>query len=124
MKVFILITAAIEILAGALMFFAPHLIPDLAQSDAQAHILARMYGAAAIGLGFFAFQAWQHMRSQVMQNAFLQTFVVFHIGVAVAAYLGYNNGSFKDPSVATLHFLLAIITAYFYFKKRSVTENA
>ena len=123
MKVFILITAAIEVLAGVVMLLAPKLIPDFANSNTQSLILVRMYGAAAIGLGFFAFQVWQHMRSQVMQNAFLQTFIIFHIGVAVVGYLGYSNGAFKDPGVGILHLLLAIITIYFYFKKRTMSAE-
>lgn len=123
MKVFVLITAVIEILAGAAMLFAPHLIPDFANANALSTTLSRMYGAAAIGLGFFAFQTWQHMRSQVMQNAFLQTFLVFHIGVSVAAYWGFSNGGFKDPAVSILHLILALVTAYFLFKKRTVTSD-
>ena len=123
MKVFILITAVIELLAGVVMFFAPTLIPDFATANAQSQVFVRMYGAAAIGLGFFALQVWQHMRSQVMQNAFLQTFLVFHIGVAAAGYLGFSNGAFTDPSVAILHLLLGITTAYFLFKKRTTANN-
>lgn len=125
MKVFVLITAVIEILAGAAMLFAPHLVPDFANADALSITLSRMYGAAALGLGFFAFQTWQHMRSPIIQNAFLQTFLVFHIGVAAAAFWGYSNGGFKDPSVSVLHLLLALVTAYFFFKKRGViSENS
>lgn len=120
MKVFVLITAVIELLAGALMLFAPHLIPDFAKSNAQTITLVRMYGAAALALSFFAFQVWQHMRSQVMQIAFLQTFLIFHIGVAAAGYYGYSTGGFKDPGVSILHLLLALGTAYFFFTKRKV----
>jgi len=123
MKVFVLITAVIEILAGAVMLFAPHLIPDFTNANALSTTLSRMYGAAAIGLGFFAFQTWQHMRSQVMQKAFLQTFLVFHIGVSAAGYWGFSNGAFKDPVVAILHLILALVTAYFFFKKRAVTTE-
>lgn len=123
MKVFVLITAVIELLAGIAMLFTPHLIPDFANADALSNTLARMYGAAAIGLGFFALQTWQHMRSQVMQKAFLQTFLVFHIGVAAAGYWGFSNGGFKDPSVAILHLTLALVTAYFFFRKRSAEVN-
>lgn len=124
MKVFVLITAVIEILAGTVMLFAPHLIPDFANGSALATTLTRMYGAAAIGLGFFAFQTWQHMRSQVMQKAFLQTFLVFHIGVSAAGYWGFSNSGLSDPSISILHLILALATAYFFFKKRTVTgEN-
>ncbi len=118
MKVFVLITAVLETLAGAIMLFAPHLMPDLAGAGASTTALARMYGAGAIGLGFFAFQVWQHMRSPIMQKAFLQTFIVFHIGVAVAAFTGYNAGVMSDPSISTLHLIFGLVTIYFYFKKQ------
>ena len=124
MKVFVLITAVIELLAGTAMLFAPQVIPDFANANAQSITLSRMYGAAAIGLGFFAFQVWQHMRSQVMQNAFLQTFLVFHIGVAMAAYMGYTTGGFRDPSVAILHLILALITAFFFLRKEMLLLNS
>lgn len=124
MKVFVLITAVIELLAGAMMLFAPQLIPDFANADALSLTLSRMYGAAAIGLGFFALQTWQHMRSQVIQKAFLQSFTLFHFGVAAAAYMGFNSGAFKDPAVCILHLILGLVTAYFFFKNRTtLAEN-
>ncbi|MEM1123803.1 MAG: hypothetical protein AAGJ18_25415 [Bacteroidota bacterium] len=123
MKVFVLITAVIELLAGVAMIFMPHLIPDFAEADALSNTLSRMYGAAAIGLGFFALQTWLHMPSQVLQKAFLQTFLVFHIGVAAAGYWGFSNDGFEDSSVAILHLVLALVTAYFYFGKRNTEVN-
>ena len=118
MKVFVLITAVLEFLAGAIMLLAPRLFPDLANADASSTMLARMYGAGAIALGFFAFQVWQHMRSPIMQKAFLQTFIVFHIGVAVAAFTGYNAGVTSDPGISILHLIMGLVTIYFYFKKQ------
>lgn len=124
MKVFVLITAVIELLAGVIMFFAPHLIPDFANADTLSITLARMYGGAAIGLGLFALEVWRHMRSQVMQQAFLRSFLIFHFGVSAAAYFGYSNGVFKDPSTCILHLILALVTAYFLFAKRkAIADN-
>lgn len=125
MKVFILITAVIELLAGIAMLLVPHLIPDFANANDLSLTLSRMYGGAAIGLGLFALQVWRHMRSQVMQQAFLQSFLIFHLAVSGAAYFGFSNGAFKDPAVAILHLILALVTAYFYFKSRkTVSDNA
>ena len=125
MKVFILINVVIELLAGAVMLFAPQIIPDFTTANSLSLTLSRMYGAAAIGMGFFALQTWQHMRSQVMQKAFLQSFTLFHFGVAAAAYIGHSNGAFKDPSVCILHLILGLVTVYFFFKKRAtLIENA
>jgi len=125
MKVFVLITAIIELLAGVVFFFAPHLIPDFANANPLSTTLAKMYGGAAIGLGLFALQVWRHMRSQVMQKAFLNSFLLFHFGVAAAGYFGHSNGAFKDLSTCILHSILGLITAFFLFQKRKATvENA
>lgn len=123
MKVFVLITAVIELLAGLVFFFAPHLLPDLANANPLSTTLAKMYGGAAIGLGLFALQVWRHMRSQVMQLAFLQSFLIFHFGVAVAGYFGYSNGAFQGLSACILHSLLGLVTAYFYFMNRKTVSN-
>ena len=106
MKVFVLITAIIELLAGVVFFFAPHLIPDFANANPLSTTLAKMYGGAAIGLGLFALQVWRHMRSQVMQQAFLKSFLIFHFGVAAAGYFGHSNGAFQDLSTCILHLSL------------------
>ena len=124
MKVFVLITAVIEILAGLVFFFAPHLIPDLNNANPLATAVAKMYGGAAIGLGLFALQVWQHMRSQVMQQAFLRSFVLFHFGVSAAGYFGYSSGAFKDLSTCILHLILGLVTAYFLWTKRQIAESA
>ena len=118
MKVFVLITAVIELLAGLVFFFAPHVIPDFANANPLSTTLAKMYGGAAIGLGLFALQVWRHMRSQVMQQAFLRSFLLFHLGVSAAGYFGYTSGAFRDLSTCILHLLLAIGTAYFLFTKQ------
>lgn len=123
MKPFVLLSAVIEIIAGIIFLFFPRLIPDFAQASAGHVGLIRMYGAAALALGFFAFQVWQHMRSQVMQNAFLQTYLIFNVGVAVAIYTCYVAGVFSDLGGTILHTVLALVTAFFYFKKRQATTT-
>ncbi len=51
---------------------------------------ARMYGAAALAIGFFAVQVWRNFDSEYLRKAFLQTFTVFHIGVAAAIWITYT----------------------------------
>ena len=123
MKVFVLITAVIELLAGLVFFFAPHLIPDLANANPLSTAVAKMYGGAALGLGLFALQVWRHMRSQVMQQAFLRSFLLFHFGVAVAGYFGHSSGAFQDLSTCILHSILGLVTAYFLFMKQKASAD-
>ena len=73
MKLFILFTAVIEIVAGVVFFIYPGLIPDFQGADALAVTLARMYGAAALTVGYYAFMVWKHMNPGAVLG-FLKTF--------------------------------------------------
>ena len=84
MKKFILISAIIELLAGAILFIAPQLVPDLAVGSSSHMAMARMYGAAALGLGVFAVQVWRNFDNETMTRAFLTVFLVFNL----AAFIG------------------------------------
>jgi len=78
MKRFIFISAIIELIAGTILFFVPQLVPDLADGASSHLAMARMYGAAALGLGVFAFQAWVHSDDDNLIETFLPAFLVFN----------------------------------------------
>lgn len=117
MKTFVLISAIIEILAGAVMLLMPTLLPDLKNGDAADLSLARMYGAAALAVGYFCLQVWQHFDSLHLRTAFLKTMSVFHIGVAAVTFVAYTSGIAADPSVPIGHAILAAITISYFFRK-------
>lgn len=116
MKKFVLISALIEIVAGALFFCAPQLIPDLADAEAGYLSLMRMYGGAALALGVFAFQVWRNFDQTILRKIFLITYLAFNSLVAIAIYTCYTAGVMSDLGGTFLHTTLALITAYFYFK--------
>lgn len=116
MKIFVLISSIIELLAGAALLLSPTLFPDFQNADVMDISLARMYGAAAIAVGYFCFQVWQHFESVYLRTAFLKTMSVFHIGVAAATFVAYTSGAMAQPAISILHSVLAIITIYFFFK--------
>lgn len=116
MKPFILITAIIELLAGALLFFAPQLVPDLAQGPGSHMAMARMFGAGAIGLGIVAFQSWRNFDHKPSISTFLSSFLVFHLTVTIALLASFMAGVFANPAAAILHLLLGIVTGYYWFK--------
>ena len=116
MKLFILITAILEVVAGLLMFLAPKKLPGLQEADARSSTLASMYGAAALAIGFFAFQVWQNFESTALVASFLLTFTVFHAGVMAAAFRGSRNGLKDMTGVAILHGLFLLATLFFYFQ--------
>mgnify|MGYP000639826429 CR=1 FL=1 len=117
MKVFILIMGVIELLAGLLLFLAPTVAPGLEDLSITGITLARMYGGAALAVGWFAIQTWKNMVLVLVQSC-LKTFAVFHIGVSIATFLGYNAGMQDFLPVSILHGLLAVLSVYFLVQKK------
>ena len=117
MKRFILISAIIELLAGGIMFFVPQVVPDLAEGTSSHMAMARMYGAAALGLGVFAFQVWRNFDNDQMVRAFLLAFMIFNLTAFIGIFSSFLAGVFANPGGAFLHFILGIFTIYFFIKK-------
>ena len=116
MKKFILISTIIELLAGTIMFFVPQVVPDFAEGVASHMAMARMYGAAALGLGIFAFYTWRNVDNPVMVKAFLSAFLVFNIGAFIGILSSFLAGVFANPGGAILHLVLAIFSAFYFIK--------
>lgn len=116
MKNFVLFTAVLEILAGIVLFCMPQMVPTLAEVSGAGLTMARMYGAAALAVGYFALKVWQNFESHDLKRGFLNTFIVFHVGVAIAIFLGYNGGGVTEFAPGVLHTVMALITIYFYMK--------
>ncbi|MCI4647252.1 type 1 glutamine amidotransferase domain-containing protein [Phaeodactylibacter sp.] len=116
MKRFILISALLELLAGGVLFFSPQLVPDLAAGPGSHMAMARMFGAAALGLGVFAFNAWLNDDNAILVKAFLSSFLIFNLGAFISIAASFIAGVFASPAAAILHLLLAVVTAYYWFK--------
>jgi putative intracellular protease/amidase len=116
MKRFILISALLELLAGGVLFFSPQLVPDLAAGPGSHMAMARMFGAAALGLGVFAFNAWLNADNAILVKAFFSSFLIFNLGAFISIAASFIAGVFASPAAAILHLLLAVVTAYYWFK--------
>jgi len=116
MKKFILISAIIELLAGSIFFFAPQVIPDLASGTSSHMAMARMYGAAALGLGIFAFHTWRHSENSELVKGFLTSFLVFNFGAFIGILSSFLAGVFANPGGAVLHLVLGLFSAYYFIK--------
>jgi len=116
MRKFILISAVIELLAGSTFFLAPQLIPDFAGVSTSHMAMARMYGAAALGLGVFAFYTWRNFENPELVKAFLAAFLVFNLGAFIGILSSFLAGVFANPGGAVLHLVLGIFSAYFLVK--------
>ncbi|MEZ4888247.1 MAG: hypothetical protein R3E32_26190 [Chitinophagales bacterium] len=117
MKNFVLLTAILEILAGIILLFVPQIVPTMAESTAMGYTMARMYGAAALAIGYFAVQVWRNFDSHDLKKAFLNTFILFHTGVAVAIFIAYSGGGASEFAPGILHTVLALITIFYFAKK-------
>ncbi|MEL6253580.1 MAG: hypothetical protein AAFR87_16345, partial [Bacteroidota bacterium] len=102
MTILIIATAILELLAGAMLFFIPEKNPDFKEAPSSTLSWGKMYGAAALSAGTFAVLTYLSMDPEVIR-VFLQTFMVFHVLVGIAAFLGYKKGDFSGPAVAIGH---------------------
>jgi len=112
MKTFVLITALCELIAGALFFVVPHLVPGAENADVLSLTWMRMYGVAAMSIGYYALLAWKNFAFGPARG-FTKVFFVFHIGVAVALYFGYHGGYTEFLGGVGFHLLMAILTIFF-----------
>jgi putative intracellular protease/amidase len=118
MKRFIFISALVELVAGTLLFFAPQVVPDLAEGTSSHLAMARMYGAAALGLGVFAIQVWRNFDNRPLVRAFLFAFLIFNLTAFIGLFSSFLAGVFANPGGAVLHLILGLFTAYFFIKDR------
>ncbi len=118
MKIFILVSAIIELLAGFALFFAADKIPLLAHCDVGDFSLLKMYGAAALAMGVFGLSAWRNYNNEDLASTFLTSYLVFHVGVAMASRTAFAAGVLPDMNTTYLHGLLALVTAFFWLKNR------
>lgn len=114
MKIFILINAILEIVAGVALFLFPKKLPGFGEASEDSLTWTSMYGAAALAVGFFAFQVWRSYPNAELTYTFLLTFIIFHAGVMTAAYKGHRAGLKDMMPVAILHGLMAIGTVFFF----------
>lgn len=116
MKNFVLISAIIELVAGLILFFAPQIVPDLAAGESSHLAMARMYGAAALGLAVFAFLVWRKRDDENLVKTFLPVFLVFNLAAFIGILSSFLAGVFANPGGAVLHLILGIFTAYYFIK--------
>lgn len=116
MKKFIFISALIELLAGSIFFFAPQLIPDFDTSVSGHMGMARMYGAAALGLGVLGFYTWKNSYDDLLVKVFLTAFFIFNIGAFIGILSSFLGGVFANPGGAVLHLILSLYSGYYFIK--------
>jgi len=112
MRTFVLITGLLEIIAGVAFFLIPQLLPGGENADTLAIMWNRMFGVAALALGYYALLVWKNF-GVGPATGFSKVFMVFHVGTAAALYYGYSGGYEIFIAGVALHAVLAMITLYY-----------
>ena len=108
----------IELVAGVALFFAASHLPIFNDPTASDLALIRMYGAAALGLGLFCLKVWRAFDDLPIRSLFFAEMFLFNIGVAIASNAVFVSGLFTDMGAVCLHSLLAVLTAWFWWRKQ------
>lgn len=116
MKNFILLNVIIEIVAGLIFLIIPILIPGVSETDITGVGYARMYGAGAIAFAAMNYQIWKTNNHNIFPIA-IRTIVLFHLGVTLAALIGYVSGADSFLAVSIFHVIMFAIALYFSLKK-------
>lgn len=119
MKRFIFISALFEIIAGLVLFFIPDQVPDFTNASPIAIGLARMYGGAAFSIGLYLLLIWRSETDILRLKRVLIFLFSFNILVAIAIFMGANQGGVSDIKPAIVHTILGLIALYFLIQNRS-----
>lgn len=122
MKIFILITAIIELLAGVLLFFATAHLPVINATSDSEFALLQMYGAAALAIGLYCLKVWRGFDHYALRSTFFPVMSLFHVGVAIATYQVYQSGLFVDLGATGLHSLMAVLTVWFWWHNENTSS--
>ena len=122
MKLFVLINAIIEILAGVILFFAPTIVPEYANASGDTLTFLNMYGAAALAMGLIALLIWKNYESVELQDLFVKAFSLFHALPCTLIFIFEMSGipfcRFDDggSSCPVLQDLIVLIRFHHFFR--------
>jgi hypothetical protein len=123
MRKFFLLTAIVEILAGLVLFFANHKIPEFNNVSSLTIGFVKMYGVAAFSLGLFALYFWKFFNLKKLHIPFLTIFSIFNIGIAFAVIQSSLNFGFENPAPGYFHLILGLIGIYFILKIKKLNNS-
>ncbi|MDB4014717.1 hypothetical protein N9475_07015, partial [Flavobacteriaceae bacterium] len=123
MRKFFLLTAIVEILAGLVLFFATHKIPEFNNVSSLTIGFVKMYGVAAFSLGLFALYFWKFFNLKKLHIPFLTIFSIFNIGIAFAVIQSSLNFGFENPAPGYFHLILGLIGIYFILKIKKLNNS-
>ena len=113
MKILIIINLVAELLVGLALLLAAKKLPDFKGTDGSGITMARMYGVAAIMVGVLSYFVLQDLDNAVLVNYFLQSMILFHIGIAAVTLAAHFTKQMNGLGPGIFHTLMAIGFIYF-----------
>jgi len=117
MKSILQINAIIELLAGFVLLFNPHLLLNHTNPNIQGIVIAKLYGILAFFFGLVCFILSKHFDYNQLYKQIILSIITFHFVVGLYMYGVYNQHVTPHPGAAILHVGLALIFMIIYLKK-------
>ena len=116
MKIILQVNAGVEILAGFILLFNPHLLLNHAEPNIQGIVISKMYGILALCFGIITFILGKHFEYTILFKQITLTIIAFHFAVGLHVYGVYKQNITPNMGAAALHFSLAVIFIFIYLK--------
>jgi len=117
MKIVLLLNFLVETFFGIIFIFAPETIPLFVGAEPVTLYIIRMYGVAALAMGFLGLQIWLNIHEQALLIQGLLLLALFHTGIMASQFI--NGLELKDQLPAgILHALFTVCFWFFYLKEK------
>jgi hypothetical protein len=115
-KIILQINAGVEILAGFILLFSPHLLLNHVEPNIQGIVVSKMYGILAFSFGILSLVLSRHFEYSVLFKQIVLIIIAFHFAVGMHMYGVYKQNVTTHVGAAALHIGLAIIFILIYLK--------
>ena len=117
------INGVVEMLAGLVLIFSPNILLMQENIDLSAVSLAKLYGILAFFFGLISFLLARTFEYSLLYKHILLSVIAFHFVVSLYLYGLYGQGILSHPGAVVVHFLLAAIFLFLYFREMTLFDN-
>ncbi|MEE9374225.1 MAG: hypothetical protein V3V00_14320 [Saprospiraceae bacterium] len=118
MKIWIILTLAVELVVGLILISFPEIVPQLKGVEGNGLTMARMYGAAAIVMAVLCFWTLRYYALDGVIDLFLHVMIAFQFLATTAIVISYVKGENVDARPILLHSVFLVGYIYFYIKRK------
>lgn len=117
MKKLLIIHGVIEMIAGVVLVFSPHLFLMTENQSAGTLTIAKLYGIIAFTFGAVSFMIASKFEYDIVFKRIIMTIVAFHLMVGLQTFAAYQSGLMSHIGAAGLHLSLAVVFVIGYMKE-------